>query len=81
MSSTLFPGYKLVSAFSTDEHAYESEEEVSYVTLDLGPVEPMLVPSTSEYRLIVSFTVHAASEFFLIPFGFRDWILQRHFYS
>lgn len=48
---------KHVQAFSNDED-YETledgsiDEEVSYVTLDLGPIEPTLVPSSSEYRLI-----------------------------
>lgn len=54
----LFPGYKHVEAFGADDE-YESkdgvvEEEVEYVTLDLGSVEPTLVPSSSSYRLIVS---------------------------
>ncbi|KAL6304722.1 hypothetical protein BKA93DRAFT_782484 [Sparassis latifolia] len=54
--SSLFPGYHLVEAFGPDED-YEQcdsevEEEVVYVTLDLGTVEPALVPSTSSYRLI-----------------------------
>ena len=56
--SALFPGYTQVEAFGPDED-YESnngevEEEVEYVTLDLGTVEPTLVPSSSSYRLIVS---------------------------
>jgi hypothetical protein len=49
---TLFPGFKQVEAFDNDGQ-YE-EEEVVYVTLDLGSIEPTLVPSMSEYRLIVS---------------------------
>ncbi|KAI0739596.1 hypothetical protein C8Q80DRAFT_190744 [Daedaleopsis nitida] len=54
--SGLFPGYKQVDAFGPDD-AYESangevEEEVEYVTLDLGTVEPALVPSSSSYRLV-----------------------------
>jgi len=31
----------------------EYEEEVEYVVLDLGNIEPTLVPSSSTYRLIV----------------------------
>lgn len=31
----------------------EYEEEIEYVTLDLGNIEPTLVPSSSTYRLIV----------------------------
>jgi hypothetical protein len=50
--SFLCPGYKQVDAFGPDE-CYD-EEEVCYVTLDLGSIEPTLLPSTSTYRLIVS---------------------------
>ncbi|KAL6299170.1 hypothetical protein BKA93DRAFT_742826 [Sparassis latifolia] len=54
--SSLFPTYLQVEAFGPDED-YEQcdgkvEEEEVYVTLDLGAVEPALVPSTSSYRLI-----------------------------
>ncbi|GBE85682.1 hypothetical protein SCP_0802040 [Sparassis crispa] len=54
--SSLFPAYLQVEAFGPDED-YEQcdgkvEEEEVYVTLDLGAVEPALVPSTSSYRLI-----------------------------
>lgn len=54
----LAPGFRKVDAFGSgglyecDENG-EVIEEVSYVTLDLGAVEPTLVPSTSTYRLIV----------------------------
>jgi hypothetical protein len=51
--SSLCPGYKQVEAFGPDEE-YEDEEEVFYVTLDMGNIEPTLVPSSSSYRLIVS---------------------------
>jgi len=51
--SSLCPGYKQVEAFGPEEE-YEDEEEVSYVVLDLGNVEPTLVPTSSTYRLIVS---------------------------
>ena len=54
--SSLCPGYKQVEAFGLEEE-YEDEEEVSYVILDLGNVEPTLVPTSSTYRLIVSSTV------------------------
>ncbi|TBU27093.1 hypothetical protein BD311DRAFT_666116 [Dichomitus squalens] len=47
----LFPGYKHVETFGPDCE-YEDEEEVEYVTLDLGTVEPTLVPSSSSYRLV-----------------------------
>ncbi|KAI9432292.1 hypothetical protein H4582DRAFT_1764576, partial [Lactarius indigo] len=53
----LTPGFRHVDEFGSDglyernEHG-EIIEEVSYVTLDLGAVEPTLVPSTSTYRLV-----------------------------
>lgn len=50
----LCPGYKEVEEFGPDEE-YE-EEEVFYVSLDMGNVEPTLVPTSSSYRLIVSLT-------------------------
>ncbi|OSD00384.1 hypothetical protein PYCCODRAFT_1371400 [Trametes coccinea BRFM310] len=49
--SSLFPGYKHVEAFGPDDE-YESGEEVEYVTLDLGTIEPTLVPSSSTFRII-----------------------------
>ncbi|KAK6974604.1 hypothetical protein R3P38DRAFT_3131897 [Favolaschia claudopus] len=48
--STLCPGYKQVETFGPDDE-YE-EEEVVYVTLDLGDIEPSLIPRSSHYRLI-----------------------------
>jgi len=55
--ASVCPGYTYVEAFSNDDDYYESEEEeVSYVTLDLGDVEPQLVPNASAYRLIVRFS-------------------------
>ncbi|EAU82972.1 hypothetical protein CC1G_09234 [Coprinopsis cinerea okayama7 len=60
MSSTplqsLVPGYIQVEDFG-DSDEYEDEEEISYVTLDLGTVEPTLVPSASSYYLILQGTV------------------------
>ena len=53
----LAPGSRQVDAFGPDE-CYERDEngeaieEISYITLDLGPAEP-IVPSSSTYRLIV----------------------------
>lgn len=54
----LAPGFRQVDAFGSDEDYERDEqgeiiEEVSYVTLDLGAVEPSLVPSSSTYRIIV----------------------------
>ncbi|KAH0835639.1 hypothetical protein J3R83DRAFT_9389 [Lanmaoa asiatica] len=51
-TTTLVPGYRQVESFGPDEDYLEEGEEVSYVTLDLGVVEPTLLPSTSTYRLI-----------------------------
>ncbi|KAH7886668.1 hypothetical protein F5I97DRAFT_1926985 [Phlebopus sp. FC_14] len=51
-AQTLVPGYKQVEEFGPDEDYVDEEEEVSYVTLDLGAVEPTLLPSSSTYRLI-----------------------------
>ncbi|KIK99501.1 hypothetical protein PAXRUDRAFT_131935 [Paxillus rubicundulus Ve08.2h10] len=51
-AQTLVPGYKQVESFGPDEDYLDEEEEVSYVTLDLGMVEPTLLPSSSTYRLI-----------------------------
>ncbi|KAJ7595511.1 hypothetical protein C8J56DRAFT_1042611 [Mycena floridula] len=47
----MFPGYVQVENFGDDDD-YEEEEEISYVTLDLGTVEPTLLSSSSTYRLI-----------------------------
>lgn len=47
----LFPGYHQVEEFGSDAD-YE-DEETTYITLDLGNVEPTLVPSASSYYLIV----------------------------
>jgi len=57
--SSLEPGFLHVDHFEDDaEYLSESGgdpmEEVSYVTLDLGTIEPTLLPSSSTYRLIVS---------------------------
>ena len=54
----LAPGFRQVDSFDSDEYYERDEqgdivEEISYVTLDLGAVEPTLVPSSSTYRLIV----------------------------
>ncbi|KAF9242829.1 hypothetical protein BU15DRAFT_72479 [Melanogaster broomeanus] len=48
----LVTGYKQVESFGPDEDYLDEEEDVSYVTLDLGVVEPTLLPSSSTYRLI-----------------------------
>jgi hypothetical protein len=56
-SSTLYPGFKQVTDFGPDDD-YE-DEEISYVTLDLGSVEPALLPASTTYRLMVSDLKHA----------------------
>lgn len=73
----LCPGYRHVEQFGPDEE-YEDEVEDFYVTLDLGAVEPTLIPSSSTYRLIVS---HSNSErrqvktqFFLAGIRYTDTI-------
>ncbi|KAJ7208023.1 hypothetical protein GGX14DRAFT_634882 [Mycena pura] len=48
--SSLCPGYKQVQAFGPDDE-YD-EEETTYVTLDLGSADSMLISSSSQYRLI-----------------------------
>ncbi|KAF7290542.1 TFIIIC-sub6 domain-containing protein [Mycena indigotica] len=50
--SKLLEGYKNVDAFLADEE-YEEDEEIVYVTLDLGSgVDSALIPSSKNYRLI-----------------------------
>ncbi|KAF6749158.1 hypothetical protein DFP72DRAFT_893274 [Ephemerocybe angulata] len=49
--TSLLPGYQQIEEFGPDDE-YEGEEEISYITLDLGNVEPTLVPSASGYHLI-----------------------------
>ncbi|KAF9221094.1 hypothetical protein BS17DRAFT_712556 [Gyrodon lividus] len=51
-AQSLVSGCKQVESFGPDEDYLDEEEEVSYVTLDLGMVEPTLLPSSSTYRLI-----------------------------
>ncbi|KAF7437283.1 hypothetical protein PC9H_004121 [Pleurotus ostreatus] len=51
-SASSLSGYKHVDAFGDEEEYEEYNEEVSYITLDLGVIEPTLVPSSAEYRLI-----------------------------
>ncbi|KAF7293188.1 TFIIIC-sub6 domain-containing protein [Mycena chlorophos] len=50
--SRLVPGYTQVDSFTASDE-YEEEEEVVYVTLDLGgDVDSALLPSSKSYRLI-----------------------------
>ncbi|EEB93300.1 hypothetical protein MPER_08067 [Moniliophthora perniciosa FA553] len=50
--NSLCPGYKFVQEFGPDEEYEEEEEEVFYVTMELGNIEPTLVPSSDSIRLI-----------------------------
>lgn len=58
---TLYSGFKLVGQFDDDDQ-YESDEdgdvdeEISYVTLDLGQIHPTLLPSCSSCRIAVHLT-------------------------
>lgn len=56
-TTSLFNGYRQVDSFGPDEK-YSSDDEEFYVTLDLGTVEPTLLPSSSTYRLVVSTRPH-----------------------
>ncbi|SJL06780.1 uncharacterized protein ARMOST_10122 [Armillaria ostoyae] len=48
---SLCPGYHQVTQFGPDDD-YEEEEEIFYVTLELGNVEPVLIPSCDSYYLV-----------------------------
>ncbi|PBK83391.1 hypothetical protein ARMGADRAFT_945093 [Armillaria gallica] len=48
---SLCPGYHQVNAFGPDDD-YEEEEVIFYVTLELGNVEPALIPSCDSYQLV-----------------------------
>ncbi|TFK64449.1 hypothetical protein BDN72DRAFT_774548 [Pluteus cervinus] len=52
---SLVQGYKQVESFGPSEDYITDEdidEETVYVTLDLGNIEPTLVPSSTSYRLV-----------------------------
>ncbi|KAG7442116.1 uncharacterized protein BT62DRAFT_936471 [Guyanagaster necrorhizus] len=48
---SLCSGYQKVDQFGPDDE-YEDEEEIFYVTLELGHVEPTLIASCDSYQLI-----------------------------
>ncbi|KAK0489794.1 hypothetical protein EDD18DRAFT_1359068 [Armillaria luteobubalina] len=48
---SLCPGYHQVSQFGPDDD-YEEEEEILYITLELGNVEPSLILSCDSYHLV-----------------------------
>jgi hypothetical protein len=80
----LAPGFRQVDAFGPDDN-YECDdngdviEETSYITLDLGAVEPTLVPSSSTYRLIVC--GHSSCALSARLTSCRAWIHQPPFFS
>ncbi|KAK0234826.1 hypothetical protein EDD85DRAFT_845508 [Armillaria nabsnona] len=50
---SLCPGYHQVTQFGPDDdYEEEEEEEIFYVTLELGNVEPALIPSCDSYYLV-----------------------------
>ncbi|PBK83406.1 hypothetical protein ARMGADRAFT_945104, partial [Armillaria gallica] len=48
----LCPGYHQVTQFGPDDDYEDEEEEIFYVTLELGNVEPVLIPSCDSYHLV-----------------------------
>ncbi|KAK0432600.1 hypothetical protein EV421DRAFT_1719463 [Armillaria borealis] len=48
---SLCPGYLQVTQFGPDDD-YEEDEEIFYVTLELGNIEPVLIPSCDSYHLV-----------------------------
>ncbi|KAK0432585.1 hypothetical protein EV421DRAFT_1910845 [Armillaria borealis] len=71
---SLCPGYHQVTQFGPDDD-YEEEEEVFYVTLELGNVEPSLIPSCDSYHLVVSaFSVRRAVIYSILVPGYPDAI-------
>ncbi|PBK83372.1 hypothetical protein ARMGADRAFT_1089495 [Armillaria gallica] len=54
---------------------YEEEEEIFYVTLELGNVEPALIPSCDSYHLVVStFSARRAVVYSILGPGYIDVI-------
>ncbi|PBK83397.1 hypothetical protein ARMGADRAFT_896891, partial [Armillaria gallica] len=51
---SLCPGYHQVNQFGPDDDYKEEEDEIFYITLELGNVEPALIPSCDSYHLVVS---------------------------
>ncbi len=74
---SLYPGYHQVNAFGPDDD-YEEEEEIFYVTFELGNVEPVLIPSCDSYYLVVSPFLCSSSCGLLCS---RALMHRRHFYS
>lgn len=57
-ASALLAGSRYVDRFTNGEDYEELDgqvvEDVEYIILDLGIIEPTLVPNTSTYRIVVS---------------------------
>ncbi len=71
---SLCPGYHHVTQFGPDDD-YEEEEEIFCVTLELGNVEPALIPSCDSYHLVVgSFSAHRAVIYSILGPGYPDTI-------
>ncbi len=71
---SLCPSYHQVTQFGPDDD-YEEEEEIFYVTLELGNVEPSLVPSCDSYHLVVStFSACRAAVYSILGPGYPDAI-------
>ncbi|KAK0234796.1 hypothetical protein EDD85DRAFT_845391, partial [Armillaria nabsnona] len=49
---SLCPGYHQVTQLGPDDDYEEEEEEIFYVTLELGNVEPSLIPICDSYHLV-----------------------------
>ncbi|KAK0502452.1 hypothetical protein EDD18DRAFT_1100889 [Armillaria luteobubalina] len=47
----LCPGYHQVTQFGPDG-GYEEEEEITYIALELGNVEPSFIPNCDSYHLV-----------------------------
>jgi hypothetical protein len=61
----MYPGYKHVSSFGPDsEYVSDEEEEVEYVVLDLENVDPGLLMSSDNLRLIVSCVLSRSRVYF-----------------
>ncbi len=60
------PDYHQVTQFGPDDD-YEEEEEIFYVTLELGNVEPALIPSCDSYYLVVSTSSARRAVVYSIP--------------
>ncbi|KAG8861011.1 hypothetical protein FRB91_011640 [Serendipita sp. 411] len=50
--TSIVEGYDQVPDFDNLEDSEYEEEEVCYVTLDLGPLDPSLLPKATSYQLI-----------------------------